>query len=101
MLETIREFGAEQIAERGEAERLGRAHALAFIALAERAEVELTGPDQAHWLARLQAEHDNLRTALDWLTVHDPGLAVNLAGRLWRFWWTHGDLVEGRRRMET
>ena len=61
-----------------------------------RAEPELTGPEQAAWLHRLEAEHDNLRAALAWSIDNDPVIPVRLAGALWRFWYMRGYLSEGR-----
>jgi predicted ATPase len=66
MLETIREYALERLAERGEAPATQLAHALYFRDLAERAEPELRGPDQVAWLDRLEQEQANLRAALTW-----------------------------------
>jgi non-specific serine/threonine protein kinase len=99
-LETIREFGLEQLAERGELEPLRRRHADYFLALAERAEPGLGGPTTRGWLDRLELEHDNLRAALEWsLTppIHTSDLALRLAGALARFWWLGGHFGEGSR----
>lgn len=100
ILETLREFGLDQLGTDREEDQTRRAHAAFCLALAERAEPELTGPEQQAWLDRLDTEHTNLRQALDWLVVDDPPSAVHLAGLLWRFWWTRGHLAEGRRRLE-
>jgi predicted ATPase/class 3 adenylate cyclase len=100
MLETIREFAAERLEASGEADELRRRHAAFFLALAEEAEV-LVRKDSLEWLDRLQAEHDNLRAALDGLEAagaHD--LQLRLAGALWRFWYQKSHLVEARRRLE-
>ena len=97
MLETIREFSLEQLAASGEADALRRAHADYFLDLAQRAEPFLTGAQQGLWLERLDREHGNLRLALAW--ARDSGasaLGLRLAAAIWRFWYTRGDLSEGR-----
>src|SRR5207237_980763 len=97
MLQTIREYGMERLAERCEAENLRRQHARFFLALAEAAEPELRGPRQAHWLARLDDEHDNLNAALAWShAAADGETGLRLAGALWWFWHRRGYMNEGR-----
>ncbi|HJT60009.1 MAG TPA: adenylate/guanylate cyclase domain-containing protein, partial [Ktedonobacteraceae bacterium] len=66
MLQTVREFGLEKLTASGELATTRLAHAHYFLTLAEQAEPELHGPNQAIWLARLEREHDNLREALEW-----------------------------------
>src|SRR3712207_2435689 len=66
MLETIREYALERLAERGELPQLRERHAAHFLALAEQAAKELTGPEQESWLLRLGREHDILRVASNW-----------------------------------
>ncbi|MCA1701967.1 MAG: hypothetical protein LC808_01320, partial [Actinobacteria bacterium] len=96
MLETIREFAQENLDESREADDIRRAHAEFFRALAEEAEPHLIGPYQKLWLDRIEQEHDNLRTALDWAVTTDETLAVGLGADLSRFWYIRGHLTEGR-----
>jgi DNA-binding CsgD family transcriptional regulator/tetratricopeptide (TPR) repeat protein len=100
MLETIREYALEQLSESGELVSLQRRHATYFLRLAEEAEPELHGPQQAAWFDRLEREHDNLRAALRWAveTAHaEEGLRA--AGALWFYWYNRGYLNEGRERL--
>jgi predicted ATPase/DNA-binding CsgD family transcriptional regulator len=96
MLEMIREFAAEQLAQHGEAPMLHRAHARVFLELAEAAEPHLNGAEQGRWLARLELEHDNLRAALR-RSLEAPAAetAMRLAGALWEFWLQRGHISEG------
>jgi predicted ATPase/DNA-binding XRE family transcriptional regulator len=97
MLETMREYAMEHLRESGEVRDARHAHAAFYLALAERAAPALTGADQAVWLDRLEIEHDNIRAAMTAaLEDEDAGMAVRLAGVLWRFWWLRGYLSEGR-----
>jgi predicted ATPase/transcriptional regulator with XRE-family HTH domain len=67
MLETLREYVLEQLATQEELERLRDWHACYYLGIAETAEQDLRGPQQLMWLARLAAERDNFRAALEWL----------------------------------
>jgi len=98
MLETLREYALVQLQAAGELDETFAALADFLVAFAERAEPELTGPEQVLWLDRLESEHDNLRAALQWCSVPAAiDTMVRLAGALWRFWSTRGYVGEGLR----
>jgi non-specific serine/threonine protein kinase len=98
LLEPVRQYALEKLEENGNAQSVRRRHAEYFLTLAEEAEPELWGPEDAAWLERLEAEHDNLRAALSWaLEREEAEPALRLAGALWRFWITRGYYEEGRR----
>jgi predicted ATPase/class 3 adenylate cyclase len=98
MLETIREYALERLDASGEAEAVRRRQAEYFLRLAEEAQPQLDGPNQAMWLERLEGEHDNLRMALAW-SQEPAGSAetgLRLATALEGFWYRRGYLREGR-----
>jgi non-specific serine/threonine protein kinase len=98
LLEPIRQYAANRLAESGESETVQSRHAALLLALAERAKGELSGSGQARWLGRLDREHDNLRAALGWSRAsgsHRTGL--RLAAALWLFWYIRGHVQEGDR----
>jgi predicted ATPase/transcriptional regulator with XRE-family HTH domain len=98
VLETIREYGGEQLQAHAEAEAARGRHAAWYLALAGEAAAALAGPDAACWLARLDDEHDNLRSALGWACQQGDRLtALRLAAALGRYWAQRGHLSEGRR----
>jgi predicted ATPase len=66
LLEPVRQYALEKLKESGQAEAAKRAHAQYFWALAEEAEPELSGPQQAEWFERLEEELDDIRAALSW-----------------------------------
>ena len=97
-LETIRAYAEARLIESGEYEQARERHALYYTALAERAEPELRGGEQAAWLALLRAEDANLRLALDWAREHaddHPDVAFRLAGSLGWYWYV-GRQMDGR-----
>ena len=97
MLETLREYAAEQLAASGEAEALAGRHASYFRAVAERAEVELRGHGQRDTLRLLRGEQPNIRAAIRWLSRPggDIDSALVTAGSLGMFWHL-GRHLEGR-----
>ncbi|MGH2616368.1 MAG: ATP-binding protein, partial [Thermomicrobiales bacterium] len=96
LLETVREFALERLAESGEAGVIESAHAAYVRDLTERAEPHLLGPQERRWHARCDAELGNLRAALAWALEHDVEAALRIGAALWAYWaWHH--LAEGRR----
>lgn len=100
LLETIREFARDRLEHSGRSNEARRHHAEWYVAIAETAELELRRPEQAVWLTRLNAEHDNLRAALAWAIDHDAELGVRIADALWLYWYIQGHLAEGQRWLE-
>ncbi len=94
MLETIGEYALEKLREGNEEEELRRRHAGFFSAVAEQAYAHRFDAE-AEWSARLERDHDDLRSALDWLTERDPDRALELAGALGWFWLSRGLMREG------
>ncbi len=102
MLETVREYGIERLAEAGENATTRCAHATYFLALVTAADPDAVGAARAGWLARLDAEHDNFRAALAW--AHEQGeadIGLRLVASLGDFWYMRGYLHEGRTWLET
>jgi predicted ATPase/class 3 adenylate cyclase/DNA-binding CsgD family transcriptional regulator len=96
MLETIREYGRETLTVRGEVDATCQAHAVSYLALAEAAEQEWEGPQEAVSFARLEHEHDNLRAAMSWLLERgEAEMALRLCAALWWFWGWSDYIYEG------
>jgi predicted ATPase len=92
LLETIRLFAAERLAEAGqeEAAEVAAAHCAHFLAVAEAAAAYLAGPEEGRWLARLDADEDNLRRAAQHAAGAPDGtaLVLRLGVALWKYWET-------------
>ena len=98
MLETVREYGLDRLADGSDDVAARRAHRAYCVALAQRAAEQLRGPSQVVWLNRLEREYPNLRVALEsGLANPRDGLldAAHLAVSLHRLWLTRGPLHEG------
>jgi non-specific serine/threonine protein kinase len=98
LLETIREFGLEQLSVNCELDAVQERHARFFLALAEEADRSLAERVQTIWLDRLEADYDNLRTVLDWTVTTPEGTEIGprLATALALFWQVRGPLSSGR-----
>ncbi|HVX29907.1 MAG TPA: tetratricopeptide repeat protein, partial [Nitrolancea sp.] len=96
MLEVIREFGMECLAESGELAETSDRHCAYYVDLVERGYREQAGDKQSLWFRRLEQEHGNLRLAARWIVEHNDGERARRFGySLWRFW-DRGYIVEGR-----
>ncbi len=97
MLETIREYGLEQLAAAGEVEAVRAAHAHWFADLAVIADPHLRGPEQLRWYRRLDADRDNVLAGLRWLgDTSDAAGALRCAVALLWFWLLSGSREEAR-----
>jgi non-specific serine/threonine protein kinase len=102
MLETIREYALEKLAESGESEAIRAQHLEYFVRLAEEAESKFFTAEQTLWFNRFEAERDNVRIALTW--APDAGqleLGLRLAAALVTFWGYRGYHVEGMEMLQS
>jgi tetratricopeptide (TPR) repeat protein len=98
MLETIREYGLERLAEAGGESAIRRRHAEHWTQVAERVLEALSGPDQAAWTRRLERDHDNFRSALSWMVSSgEAELGLRLGAALGDFWRLGSHVREGVR----
>ena len=102
MFETIHAFAIERLDELTDGDETRRRHTTYFAAMAERAEPELTGPQQDVWLDLVAAEYDNFRSALHRATASEGenDLALRLGAGLALFWFLRGPFHEGLRWLE-
>ena len=96
MLETIREFGLEQLTAAGEVDATRRHHAEYLVSFSEALSAALFQATEPELLERLAAEHDNARAALVWLEQQgDEATMIRLAAGLGWFWFVRGFGTEG------
>jgi predicted ATPase/class 3 adenylate cyclase len=101
MLSTIREYAAEKLGERGEADELAARHADWLVELVETGAATVFGPDQRAILDRYEREHDNVRAALaDAVSKGHAEMAMRILAATWRFWQMRGYLAEAREQAE-
>ncbi|MEZ5429011.1 MAG: tetratricopeptide repeat protein [Pyrinomonadaceae bacterium] len=99
LLETLREYGEEKL-DAGQRESLSEKHARNYLGLAERSEPLLKGKDQSVWLRRLEQDHQNLLSALDWsLKTENVEIGLRLVCALRRFWEIRGHVNLGREKL--
>ena len=98
LLETIKEYALQRLADRGDLAMFRQRHAEHFLGFAEQAGAALRGPNQRYWVAVLELEHGNLRAAMEWFIENGQGESVTrLAGSIYAFWDVNGRYGEGRR----
>jgi non-specific serine/threonine protein kinase len=103
MLETMREYAHDRLREGANEAHWNERHCRCYFELAMVASAALNGAEQAHWLPRLETEHDNLRAALAWCSRpgDDAVRGLQLAAALGWFWFVHGYITEGRNWLTT
>ena len=96
MLEIIRAYGRERLAEAGETEEIRRRHAAYFLRLAESSQEPLLSVGQLDWLRKLAAEQDNLHAAVRGaVAARDAVTAAGLIGGAGLYWWLRSLKEEG------
>jgi len=96
MLGTIKEYAADRLTEAGESGLARRAHLGYFTELAESAEPHLRRAEQLAWLARLEADHDNIGAATRGaIAAGEAQAAMRLAAAAGWYWWLGGRRSEG------
>jgi predicted ATPase len=101
MLETVREYARERLAEAGEAESFTLRHARHYLQRLEEIDPVLRGPRTSEFLSWFGDETDNLRAMLDRLIDAAPHEAARAGVLLTSYWTARGQLAEGRGRLET
>jgi predicted ATPase len=99
MLETIREYALERLAESGEMPELQQKHADYYVGIVfNEARFGVMSRESTAWLNRLEQEHDNIQAALEWCLNTPAGreLALSVLATLTWFWYRRGFFSEGR-----
>jgi predicted ATPase/DNA-binding XRE family transcriptional regulator len=97
LLETLREYGREKLAQAGEEAQARDRHLAFYVTWLEQANSHLPQSRQKSWYERLETELDNLRAALGWaIRSNQPEAGLRLVAGLWFFWFRRGYWQEGR-----
>jgi non-specific serine/threonine protein kinase len=102
LLEPMRQYAAEQLAASGEESLVRARHLDWYVRFALHADEQLQGPQLRTWMSRLEAEYDNVRSALTWAAAQEDrtGAELELCGALLWFWWERDHVREGRELVE-
>jgi predicted ATPase len=95
LLETMRDYGLERLADSGDVDRFQQRHAAYYLALVETAAGHFVGRDDTLWLRRTDEEYPNIRTALVFTRERDPSAFVRMVFALHRFWQFNSRFREG------
>jgi predicted ATPase/class 3 adenylate cyclase/Tfp pilus assembly protein PilF len=102
ILETLKHYGEERLNETNESNKIFSRYLFYFMKLSESAEPKLTGAEAQLWLDRLEEEHGNLQSAIEWSLNHEhQEEGMRLAGALGSFWDIRGYFSIGRRLLES
>ena len=100
LLDTLREYGWDRLTAEEQSD-LSHIHTATFVRFADSVRDKLNGSDSVLWMRALEAEQENLRTALERLfSAKDFLTALRVCGTLWRYWYRHGYLEEALRVLE-
>jgi predicted ATPase len=100
LLDTIREFASERLAESGERPEIERRHTATYAKLVASNAPELAGERQREALGRIERDHDNIRAMLDrTVAAPEPAVALTAGAAMWRYWQKRGHLAEAHRRL--
>ncbi|HEY7035358.1 MAG TPA: LuxR C-terminal-related transcriptional regulator [Thermomicrobiales bacterium] len=101
MLEAVREFGWDRLAEAGELAAARRAHAEHFLAVAEQTRPLLFTRGYRQAMTTRIVDQHNFRAALAWAAeTGETGVRLRLCSALWEFWYQCGFVAEGRAEVE-
>jgi hypothetical protein len=95
LLETMREYGLEQLAVNGDVERFQQRHAAYYTELAETAAPHFVGRADTLWFRCIEEEYPNIRAALVFTRERDPSAFVRMVFALHRFWHLNNRFREG------
>ena len=101
MLQTIREFGLEQLRKSRTDTKILRAYATHFASFAEKAEANRRGPEYTNWAERIETEYNNFKASLNWAFQNEPELAVRITANIGEFWFRQGHWTDLRVACET
>lgn len=100
LLETVRQFAAEQLRNSRESDELRAAHGEWYLGFAEMHDPQQDAGSADPAATAMEPEYANLESALAWSMEHQPATALCLAVAMWRYWLAHGLMAEGRRWVE-